>query len=104
MLKVSKAEAEANANQEANAQAAAQRVEDPPTTSEKLKSRKKLRDDPRLSKYSMAGPSKQDAERAHRSGRLDMGADEGPSDSDISSEKKQQEGRLRAATWLWRKV
>ena len=50
-LKASKAEAEAKANaiQEANAQAAAQRVEDPPTPSEKPKSGTKAHDDPRLS-------------------------------------------------------
>ena len=61
------------------------------------KSRNKVRDDPRLSKCPIAGPSKEDAEQAHRSGRFDMGADEGPSDSDSSSEKKHQEERYRVA-------
>jgi len=136
-LAASEAEAEAiaNATQEANAQAAAQRVEDPPTPSGKPKPRNKVRDfiaeadakrkasfedpptpsekpksgrkahdDPRLSKRSMAGPSKEDVERAHRSGRLDMGADEGFSDFDSTTEKKRQEERHRATAWLWRKV
>ena len=129
------AEAIANATQEANAQAAAQRVEDPPTPSGKPKPRNKVRDliaeadaklkasfedpltpsekpksgrkahdDPRLSKRSMAGPSKEDVEQAHRSERLDMGADEGFSDFDSTTEKKRQEERHRATAWLWRKV
>ena len=55
-LEASKAEAEAVANaiQEAYTQAAAQRVEDPPTSSEKSKSRIKVRDGPSPSKYPMA--------------------------------------------------
>ena len=61
-----------------------------------------MRDGPRLSKCPMAGPSREGAERAHRSGRLDMGADKGSSDSDISSEKKHQKECRRAAAWLWR--
>ena len=52
----------------------------------------------------MAGPSKKDTEQAHRSGRFDLGADEGPSDSGSSSEKKHQEELRRAAAWLWRQV
>ena len=56
-----------------------------------------MRDDPRLSKYSKAGPSKKDAEQAHQSERFDMGADKGPSDSSSLSEKKHQEEYRRAA-------
>ena len=52
----------------------------------------------------MAGPSKEDVERAHRSVRLDIGADEGFSDFDSTTEKKRQEERNRATAWLWRKV
>eukprot|EP00614_Pseudopedinella_elastica_P031737 CAMPEP_0172620668 /NCGR_PEP_ID=MMETSP1068-20121228/105247_1 /TAXON_ID=35684 /ORGANISM="Pseudopedinella elastica, Strain CCMP716" /LENGTH=69 /DNA_ID=CAMNT_0013428023 /DNA_START=141 /DNA_END=346 /DNA_ORIENTATION=- len=52
----------------------------------------------------MAGPTKEDAEQTHRSGRFDMDADEGYSDSGSSTEKKHQEERRRAAAWLWRKV
>ena len=53
-----------------------------------------------LSKYPMAGPSKEDSERAHRSGQFDMSANEGPSDSDSSTEKKPQEERRRTASCL----
>ena len=63
-----------------------------------------VRDGPRLSKYPMAKPSKEDAEQAHRSGRFDMGADGASSDSGSSTEKGHQEERRRAAAWLWRKV
>mmetsp|Transcript_18670 Transcript_18670/g.42462 ORF Transcript_18670/g.42462 Transcript_18670/m.42462 type:complete len:99 (-) Transcript_18670:245-541(-) len=87
----------ANAIQEANILAAAQLVEDSPALSGKSKSRKKLHDDPRLYKCRMTGASKEDAERARRSGRFDMGADEGSPDSDSSSEKKHQEECRRAA-------
>ena len=63
-----------------------------------------MRDDPRLSKYPIAGPSKEDAEQAHRSGRFDMGAAERSFDSGTSSEKEHQEERRRAAAWMRRKV
>ena len=42
----------------------------------------------------MVGLSKEDAERAHRSGRFDMGADEGPSDSGSSTEKSIKRGAV----------
>ena len=66
-LKASKAEAEATANaiQDANSKASAQRVEYPPTPSWKPKSWNEVRDDPRLFKCPLAGPSKEDAEQAH---------------------------------------
>ena len=68
-LKASKGEAEAIASaiQEVNAQAATQQVEDPPTPSKKSKSKKEIRDGPRLPKCPTAGLSKEDAEWAHRS-------------------------------------
>ena len=75
----------ASATQEANAQTAAQQVEDPPTPSKKSNSKKKIRDGPRHPKCPMAVLSKEDAEWAHWPGRLDMGADKGPSDSGSST-------------------
>ena len=44
------------------------------------------------------------AEQANLSGRFDMGTNEGPSDSDTSSEKKHQKERRLAAAWLRRQV
>ena len=52
----------------------------------------------------MAGISKENTERAHRSGRFDMGTGEGHSESGSSTEKGYQEERRRAAAWLWRQV
>ena len=54
------------------------------------KFKKIIRDGPRLPEYLMAGLSKEDAGRAHRPGRFDMGAGEGFSDSGSSTEKKHQ--------------
>ena len=55
-----------------------------------------MRDGPRLPKYHVAGLSKEETERAHRSGRFDMSADEGPSDSGSFTEKGHQVERRRA--------
>ena len=66
------------------------------------KSKKKVYDSPRLPEYPMAGLPKEDAERANRSRRVYMGADEGPSDFESSTDKEHQKERRRAAAWLWR--
>ena len=68
----------------------------------KPKSKKKMREGPRLPKYHAVGLSKEETERAHRPGRFDMSAGEGPSDSGSLTEKGHQVEPVKKKMNGWR--